>query len=244
MKSKLIKGLIFIFILLVLPSQALAATLSFSPAAGSFNRGCNMAINIMLDTQGAQTDGTDVIITYEPTKVSLATNQITNGSIYPEFPGNSVDSASGKISISGISSVSTPYSGSGIFATLNFKVLDNAPAGITTLKFDFNPNDKTKTTDSNVVERGTIADVLSSVTDGSFTLGTGAGCAAGGSGATGQQTTLAGNGGFGSGSATFPTQAPLPKKQLPEAGIFDNTILITTVGVGLTILGIIGLAFL
>src|SRR3990167_8307133 len=147
------RALILIFILLITPTQALAASLSFAPATGSFNRGCTMAINIELDTQGAQTEGTDVIINYEASKVSLTTSQITNGSIYPEFPGNSVDSTSGKISISGISSVSTPYNGKGIFATLNFKVLDNAPAGTTTLKFDFNPSDKTRTTDSNVVER-------------------------------------------------------------------------------------------
>jgi hypothetical protein len=173
-----------------------------------------------------------VILSYDPTVLSIAQTDITNGKIYADYPGNSVDSAAGKISVSGIASVSEAYSGKGTFASLKFKVSSTAAAGATTLKFDFNPANKTNTTDSNVVERGTIADVLSSVTDGNYTVGTGS-CAQG----------------IGAPAATLPVSNPVASSaslptRLPEAGLLDNTVVVTSVGMLLVILGVVGIAFL
>lgn len=82
-----------------------------------------------------------------------------------------VDSAAGKIVISGVSDIEKPFNGLGLLATLNVKVKDNAPLGPTSIKFDFDPNNLSKTTDSNVVERGTVADVLRVVNNGNYTVG-------------------------------------------------------------------------
>ncbi|EKD90563.1 MAG: hypothetical protein ACD_30C00112G0004 [uncultured bacterium] len=238
-----LKYILMSFLALVIfssPALAQAATLSLNPSAGTFNRGCVLGVNIELDTQGGQTDGTDVILIFDPTKLSVKTSDITNGKIYQDYPGNSVDAQSGKLSISGISSVSEPFTGKGTFATVQFHVLENAPTGATLIRFDFDPNDKTKTTDTNVVERGTIADLLSSVTDGNYTVGTGS-CVSQGQGAAG--TTIGGQGQVGTVSATpLPTKVPL--KELPQGGIFDNTIIIAAIGTVLTIIGIAGLAML
>lgn len=239
------------------PAMAMAATLSFNPSTGVLNKGCEISIKIDLDTQGVQTDGTDVIVIYNASQLSTSTSQITNGTIYPEYPGNSVDTAGGKISISGISSVSSPYSGSGTFATIKFKVADTLAANTPiSLRFDFDPNNKTKTTDTNVVERGTIADVLSGVTDGSYTVGTGS-CTSGVSQPT---PTPAGAGtnrnqGQTLPGTTSPTATPTAQYQVYQpqliddvvggkGGILDNTIALTAVGVVLVILGVAGLAIL
>lgn len=244
--------------LFVSPALASAASLSFNPATGVFNKGCQVSVNVNLDTQGTQTDGTDVIVTYNPSQLSITTSQITNGTIYPEYPGNSVDAAAGKVSISGISSVSSPFSGSGTFATLKFTVANSLAANAqVNLNFDFDPNNKTKTTDSNIVERGTIADVLSSVTNGVYTVGTGA-CTGGvgssatsGSG-TGTSALTAGQGqalpGSGTGtSASTSAQYQVYKPQVIDditggpAGLTENTLIISAVGVILVVLGAIGL---
>lgn len=240
------------------PALAQAATLSFNPASGSFNKGCEVTLKIDLDTQGVQTDGTDVIVLYTPSQLSISTSDITKGSIYPEYPGNSVDSAGGKISISGISSVSSPFTGTGTFATLKFKVADTLTANTPiSLKFDFDPNNKTKTTDTNVVERGTIADVLSSVTDGNYTVGTGS-CASGiqastppgtsGSGSSlagGQGQTLPGTTGYATPSAQYQVYTPnLNDVTGGKAGLLDNTIAISAIGIVLVVLGIAGLVML
>lgn len=247
----------------VSPASAMAATLTFNPASGVFNKGCDVSIKIDLDTQGVQTDGTDVIVTYNPAQLTTSTSAITNGTIYPEFPGNSVDSAAGKISISGISSVSSPYTGNGTFATIKFTVASTLTANTPiSLNFDFDPNNKTKTTDTNVVERGTIADVLSAVTNGNYTVGTGS-CSSGvtaspagstsitgGQGQTGTLTGVTGTNGT-SLSGTPSAQYQVYKPNLNDitgngkgAGLLDNTLALTAVGILLVVLGVAGLAML
>lgn len=228
----------FSFSLLAMPGNVLASTLSLSPSAGTFNQGCNFSLDVVVDTQGTQTDGTDAILMYDASRFTAQT--IASGTIYPDFPGNNIDASSGKITISGLASVSTPFSGKGTLATINFSVLETAPAGATQIRFDFDPNDKAKTIDSNVVERGTVADTLNSVVNGSYVIGTSA-C---GTGATPVPTF---QGGFlpGTGGPSTPSATPfVPRKTLPEGGTFEFTSAIAIFGGILTVLGILGLALL
>lgn len=227
--------IIFITIITVIltqPALAVAATLSLNPASGTFNKGCNFALNIDLDTTGTQTDGTDAILLYDQSRFTATT--IQNGTIYSDYPGSNIDSANGKITISGLASVSSAFSGKGTLATVNFKVIDAAAAGATQITFDFDPNNKTKTTDSNVVERGTVVDVLSAVTNGSYTIGAGS-CVAqaspGPQGATGTATSSA-------------TPKNLDDAVGGKTGSETLTFTIAIVGSILTILGILGLAIL
>ncbi len=162
---------VFLFLFSIFPSQTFAATFSLSPSEETFKKGCNYQVNINLDTQGVNTDGADALLLYDPNIFSITNSSITNGSIYPEYPGNSVNQINGQISISGISSVSQPFNGQGLFATINLLVKDNASTGNTALNFDFDPANPTKTSDSNIVERGTVVDVLNSVTDGNYIIG-------------------------------------------------------------------------
>lgn len=254
MMFKLLKIVTTLFVFAgvgVFPSFAQAATLSLNPSSGVLNKGCEVSIKIDLNTQGVQTDGTDVIVTYPTALLSTSTAQITNGTIYPEYPGNSVDSQGGKISVSGISSVSSPYSGSGTFATIKFRVADSATTNAAVnINFDFDPNNKTKTTDTNVVERGTIADVLSAVTNGSYTIGTGS-CASGVTPSPSSTAIIGGQGQAlpGSGTGTPSAQYQVYKPTLNDvtggsAGLFDSTLGVTAVGVILVILGVAGLAML
>jgi len=228
--KKIVLGLLSL-IFMVTPASAMAATLSVSPATGTFNQGCNFSINVLVDTAGVTTDGTDAVIIYDPARLT-ANPPIVNGTIYSDYPGSNIDAANSKITISGIASVSQGFSGSGVLATINFTVLNSGTP--TALTFDFDPNNKGKTTDSNVVERGTVVDVLSSVTNGSYTLGTET-CAA--------QTATPGNPGGtapkGAVSTPSATQAPLP-----NAGSETLTYTIAIVGSVLTVLGILGLALL
>lgn len=224
---------------LLFPSAVSAATLSLSPSSGTFNKGCSFSLDVVLDTQGAQTDGTDVILIYDPSRFSITTSSIiAKTDVYPDFPGNNVDEAAGKITILGLASVQTPFSGKGTLATLQFMVKESAPAGATQIKFDFDPNDKAKTSDSNVVERTTIADVLNSVVNGSYTVGTGT-C-----GQVAPTPTPKPGGGPIATSSGFPSPTYVPVKPLPPAGTQELTFTLAIVGSVLTILGILGLALL
>ncbi len=245
----------FILWLLISPAGVFAqstggkATLSLDPANGTFNKGCNFSLNINLDTGGAQTDGTDAILIYDISRFSALS--ITNGTIYPDYPGNNIDLQAGKITISGLASVNTPFAGNGVFAKVNFKVNDAAPTGAAQITFDFDPNNKAKTTDSNVVERDTVVDLLNSVVNGSYIIGTGP-CNAIQSPSPSPSRlplpTVQPRGGPGSTSSSTPsaTITPSPTEQtiLPSAGSEQFTFTVAIFGGALTILGILGLALL
>lgn len=204
------------------------ATLSLSPTSGTFNKGCAFSLDILLDTGGAQTDGTDAILTYDVSR--LTATSITPGTIYPDYPGNSIREDLGKVTISGLASVTSAFSGKGTLAKVNFAVKETAPTGLTQVKFDFDANNKTNTTDSNVVQRGTstVADILGSVTNGSYTVGSGV---CGGTGAT-QISTPSGQ------------VVEIPLKTLPPAGSETLTYTIAIMGGILTLLGVLGLVLL
>lgn len=236
------------FLSLTLMSASLvfaqAATLSLSPSTGTFNKGCPVALQINLNTAGAQTDGTDVILIYDTSKFNAVS--IASGSIYGDYPGNNIDTTNGKITVSGLASVTSPFSGSGILATVNLQVLEKAVAGATQIKFDFDPANKAKTTDSNVVDR-TVSDILNSVTNGSYTIGTGS-CVAGATPtpAPGGGALPPGRGGTPSGAiATVPPNPINPTNPgLPPAGTEQLTFTLVIVGSILTTLGIFGLILL
>lgn len=235
MKNIIVMTIIIIITIILSPAVfAQTATLSLSPSSGTFNKGCPLTLQINLNTGGTQTDGTDAILAYDSTRFSATS--ISSGAIYPDYPGNNIDDANGKITVSGLASVTAPFSGQGNLATVNLKVTDTAPSGVTQIKFDFDPNDKSKTTDSNVVERGTISDVLNSVVNGSYTIGTGSCVAAGAPVAPGTGVATP------SGAVVQPT--PRPFEALPPAGSEQLTLTLAIIGSVLTILGILGLALL
>ncbi|MBU1000745.1 hypothetical protein KKE78_05130 [Patescibacteria group bacterium] len=232
---------LFVFVLFFLTSPvevfAQSAVLSLDPASGTFNRDCSFTLNVNLDTGGAQTDGSDAVIIYDVSRFTAVS--IANGTIYPDFPGNNIDAQSGKITISGLASVSTPFTGKGTLATVNFTVNDKAATGATQIIFDFDSNDKAKTTDSNVVERDTVVDVLNSVVNGNYTVGTGT-CGTVSSSPLPISTYKP----IGAPASTpSATVAPL-KPTLPPAGSEQFTFTVAIVGGVLTVLGILGLALL
>jgi len=244
------------FVLFIFPTTVLASTLSLDPANGTFNKGCGFSLAVILDTQGAQTDGTDAILFFDASRFSASS--IVNGTIYSDYPSSNPDNLNGKISISGLASVSSPFSGKGTLATINFTVLPAAATGASAITFDFDPNNKSKTTDSNVVERGTVVDTLSAVTNGSYVVGSGS-CS--GSTSTSTTVTPTPTGGSPTGTAVY-----LPQGQAygatPSAGVTKTTLdqyvdrtgkgpgtpeltfTLAIVGSVLTILGILGLAVL
>jgi len=244
--AKITAILIALMTVVASPASAFAATLSLSPDNGTFNPGCTFSVDVKLDTQNVATDGTDVILLFDQTRLSVTS--VDKGTIYPDYPSPG-DAQDGKVSISGIASVDTPFTGTGTFATVHFQVSNTAPAGATSVTFDFDPNNPGKTTDSNVVQRGTTADVLNSVDNGNYTIGTGT-CGnypitnePGGTGTTGTPSGTLGGPGIG-GPVSTDSGSQLCNGQLCKSGNSQNTIILTVVGTVLTVLGIAGLAIL
>lgn len=263
MKKYLALLITFFAFILSFPAEALAQTtsLEIDPASGPFNKGCSFTLNVQLKTGGAATEGVDAIIIYDQAR--LTADSIKKGTLFTEYPISNIDSSTGRIAISAIASVGSPFTGSGVFASINFTVPSTAPTGTTQVNLDFDPNNKAKTTDSNVsgVQGGVVVDMLDSVLNGSFTIGTGSCSAqaspAPGSGTTPGPGTIPGPGyavapvpgGQGAGyvstpSAYNPPTTYIPVKTLPDGGTKEFTFTLAIVGGVLTILGILGLALL
>lgn len=263
MKKYLALFITLCLLLFSFPAGVLAQTtsLEIDPASGTFNRGCSFTLNLQLKTGGAATEGVDAIIIYDSTR--LTADSLKKGTLFPDYPISNIDSSTGKIAVSAMASIGSPFTGSGVFASINFTVPSTAPTGTTQVNLDFDPNNKSKTTDSNVsgVQGGLVVDMLDSVLNGVFTIGTGS-CSAqpAASAVPGQPGQVVippsgpgyvtpNYGGQGVGyvstpSAYNPPTTYVPIKTLPEGGTKELTFTLAIIGSVLTILGILGLALL
>jgi hypothetical protein len=149
---------------------ASAATLTLSPASGTYNANDNFTVNVNLDTTGQAIDGVDLFyLKFNPSILqvvdangSASGVQITPGSLLPQTLSNTADNSTGKITFSQVTTGGTTYTGSGILASITFKAAFN---GTSSLTFDFTPG---STADTNVAGGG--VDKLTSVNSASFTV--------------------------------------------------------------------------
>jgi hypothetical protein len=206
---------LFLSPFMIFPRQALgaSATLSLSPASGSFTAGHTFDIQVILNTGGAKVVGTDIYINYP--KDILALEDIVNGTIFGQYVGKQINNGAGTASLSGLAtSVDVLFSGTGTFATLKFKGLKQGTANVT---FTFTPGTRN---DSNVADNETKTDILSSVTNGTYTITGGVGGTGGGA------TTNSGSGG-----------TPTSGGGLMTAGVDAPTMIFLAGGFLITILG-------
>ena len=147
------------------PSEAaVTAKLWLDPATRTLALGDVFTVSVMLDTAGNAIDGVDLrYLRYNKTYLevqdgdaTVAGVQIKPGTLMPVTARNVVDPNSGTIDFSQITTGGSTYTGTGVLATVTFKV-----TGIDTpeVMFDFVLG---KTTDTNVASKG--VDVLMSAT--------------------------------------------------------------------------------
>ena len=158
------------FSLYISASGVEAATLSVSPQNGQYNIGEIFNINIILDTQGANTYGVGIrYLNYDPSLLEVQDVnpspgiQILPGSLYSRTQVNSVNSTQGKIEFVQLTSDGEVYNGQGVLATVTFKVISPGEASV---YFDFSPS---STVDSNVAD-GEGNDILTNVINGQYHL--------------------------------------------------------------------------
>lgn len=161
--------IVLIITLVVGASKALAqsssASLALSPSSGTLPLNTTFDVGLYLNTNGAQIDGLDAKIIYEPAKLQ-AQSISTNLEMFPSYPTKEINATGGQINIQGVASLSTPYSNTSPIqvATIRLKTLTEAT---TTLRIDFTPG---ASTDSNVTEHGTNLDILTSITGATYTI--------------------------------------------------------------------------
>ena len=158
-KSLTLCLLILCWLVFFLAQPAQAATLSLSPTTKNVNLNEQFTLTVTLDTEGVETDGADVLLTYNSTYLSLVSASL--GSLYDTAVTNNTTTA-GKVTLSAVASSGTTYTGSGTFATLTFKPIKT---GSSSVLFTYTSG---STTDSNITSNQT--DVLDTVTSATITI--------------------------------------------------------------------------
>lgn len=180
-----IKKIIFIVVALVIVTEVVWAVYSLRKPASKIDQpelvaekevraklnftgpqtatqGANFKVDVVLSTF-KPTGGADLILKYDPKMLELVPNNkqaINLGKIYQEYPVNEVDSKEGKITLTGLTSLSSKgFVGEGLLLTINFKAKTK---GSTKISFDFT---KRSTTDSNISEEGSGVDLLDEVSE-------------------------------------------------------------------------------
>lgn len=136
------------------PLKQTAITLS-SPKL-EYKAGDKVTVDISI-TSSKKVDGVDLIIIYDP-KVLTAQPAIL-GTIFSDYPQNSVDQTLGRVSISGITTQQGGVIPKGEFGKVTFVT---KALGVTKISLDFTPG---KTVDTNVIETGTGKDILGKVNE-------------------------------------------------------------------------------
>ncbi len=151
-------------------STADAARFYFSPASQEFSTGCEVAVNIMLDTEGDSVSAADALIYFDSTEIEIVDQntgasgiQIREGDVFNVYAGNIVNMGEEKIYLTAFNLLST-FNGSGNYGAI---VLRGKPGvSSATLTFDYTLGN---TVDSNVADVSSN-DVLDSVGNGSYTF--------------------------------------------------------------------------
>jgi len=203
------------------PAFAANATLSFSPASSAVTTGTSFDVQIILNTGGSNTSGTDVYVHFDKSKLSLT--DITPGSIYNQYVGKAIDNAQGTAAISGLSTdVSSLFKGTGTFATFHFQPLAQGTATVT---FDFTPGNQN---DSNVADFDTQEDVLTSVTNGTYQISGAGSTSSNNSNTSGSTTTSSGNNAVGGPSGG---QLPVTADLLPIIILSGSSLFLIGTGI-------------
>lgn len=171
------EGLIIVLFFLFSLKPAFAASFNINPSSGSLKKNCQTSASIIINTDNTSTNAADIIVDYDPNQIEIIDSssnqsgiQIKTGSVFSDYAGNVVDSKNGTIKLTGFSS-SSPFYGSGVFATIQFKPKTNSNNGYFSIRFTgTNPSN---TLDSNIADATTNNDNLSSVTNASYAFTTG-----------------------------------------------------------------------
>ncbi len=140
-------------------------TISLTAPKTTLKVGEKLTVTINASSSGALTDGTDLIITFDPKILTIETvgedkKPIVVSDVYSEYPSNSLDPTKpGVITASGISSEQNGRAINGVFGSMIFTA--KAP-GKTTIGINFDPN---LTSESNIIETKSGVDILNQVTN-------------------------------------------------------------------------------
>lgn len=124
----------------------------------NYQVGDSLSVTIGVTTGASSTQGTDVVINFDPLVLEATGGAFEKGEFYPEYSPLNLDSKMGTIQVSGLRGVNQKeVYGTGVFGKVNFKIKQ---PGETQIKLDFTPG---LTNDSNIIDAKEGEDILEKV---------------------------------------------------------------------------------
>lgn len=160
------------FWLFLLPQAAYGASISFSPNGGQLLVGCRSSVDLIVNATGQQTNAANIEFTYSPSQITLIDQnsilpgvQVATGNAYSSYVFQDVNTSSGLVRIVA-GGVGAASNGVGVFANIKF----TSNPGVTGTSFSINYSGAGNTYDSNIADTNSSNDLLTSVTNASFTF--------------------------------------------------------------------------
>lgn len=142
------------------PQISNVGKIELTASKGEFQVGETVSVSVLVSTGGRITEGTDLVLHFDPNVFEATPEGILKGQIYPDYPSLQLDGKQGIVWISGVAAINkVGYSGTGIFATINFKA---KRPGQTKISIEFQ---KGSTKDSNIIEAQVAEDILEEVSN-------------------------------------------------------------------------------
>jgi len=164
--------LILGFFYFSLPALAADATVYISPSSQTVGNNCAVPVDVMLDTGGDNSSGADIIINYDPNKLSV--NSLQEAALYYDYLTVEDVPDQGKIVIQAVNKANEYFmTTAGIaekYATINFQT-----KGLGTANITFKFNGVGDTTDTNITGDDGV-DLLGSTSAGTIIVEDGAAC--------------------------------------------------------------------
>lgn len=139
-------------------TMAKPTSVSLTAAQSSIKIGEKLTVSINISSGDKLTDGTDIVLNFDPNLLSVATlsaGPVNPGPLYNEYPFNKLEE--GNITVSGIAPASKGVVANGLFGTVEFTA---KKAGLAKLNLLYT---KDSTNDTNVIETGSGRDILEKV---------------------------------------------------------------------------------
>lgn len=129
--------------------------------------GENIEAKILIDTQGREINGFDIILRFNPQDWLVLNSQIdlTESEAFAQYPVNLIDPVEGRLELSGLTSLENSFTGE--LAVGSF-LLQPQNAGRLSIEIEF--QDLGEGNDTNLAETGTGEDILGSVINGEIII--------------------------------------------------------------------------
>ena len=141
--------------------------LSLSPNQGKFKVGEKFSVGIILESKDYPVNGTDVILNFDPTLLTIEEKGVQTTSVFPLYPRNWVNKEKGEVILTGLATApaENPFGGPQTLGFLTFRGLKQGLAQVSIVH-----SQKEGSPSSTIIKAKGSENILSEVKGGTYEI--------------------------------------------------------------------------